>query len=86
MKAVVGEEALTDEDRLFLQFHDRFEAEFVKQNFQENRTIFDSLDKAWDLLSLFQRDKLSRIKEKTKEKYYNRAQREYNDPNQIQSV
>jgi vacuolar-type H+-ATPase subunit B/Vma2 len=29
MKAVVGEEALTDEDRLYLQFHDRFEAEFI---------------------------------------------------------
>jgi V-type H+-transporting ATPase subunit B len=40
MKAVVGEEALTDEDRLFLEFHDRFEAEFVKQDLMENRTIF----------------------------------------------
>lgn len=85
MKAVVGEEALTDEDRLFLEFHDRFEAEFVKQNFQENRTIFDSLDKAWDLLSLFQREKISRISDKTKDMFYNRAQREFNEKNQIQS-
>jgi vacuolar-type H+-ATPase subunit B/Vma2 len=29
MKAVVGEEALTDEDKLFLEFHDKFEYEFV---------------------------------------------------------
>jgi V-type H+-transporting ATPase subunit B len=29
MKAVVGEEALTDEDKLYLQFHDRYEKEFV---------------------------------------------------------
>ena len=86
MKAVVGEEALTDEDRLFLEFHDRFEAEFVKQNFQENRTIFESLDKAWDLLSLFQREKISRISDKTKDKFYNRAQREFKEnKNQIQS-
>merc|ERR1719183_1249184 len=37
MKAVVGEEALTDEDRLFLQFHDRFEQDFIKQGIMENR-------------------------------------------------
>jgi V-type H+-transporting ATPase subunit B len=40
MKAVVGEEALTDEDRLYLQFHDRFEAEFINQGLYDNRTIF----------------------------------------------
>lgn len=61
MKAVVGEEALTDEDRLYLQFHDRFEAEFINQGLYDNRTIFQSLDIAWDLLSLFQKDKLARI-------------------------
>lgn len=68
MKAVVGEEALTDEDRLFLQFHDRFEANFVNQGYKNNRTIFDSLDMAWDLLSMFPREKLNRISDKTKDK------------------
>ena len=79
MKAVVGEEALTDEDRLFLQFHDRFEQEFVNQDYYENRTIFDSLDKAWDLLSLFKKEKISKISNKIKDQYYMRAKREFDE-------
>lgn len=79
MKAVVGEEALTDEDRLYLLFHDRFETEFIKQGFYENRTIFQSLDKAWDLLSLFQKEKLSKIDNKIKDQFYMRANRDYEE-------
>lgn len=76
MKAVVGEEALTDEDRLYLLFHDRFEAEFINQGYYDNRTIFDSLDRAWDLLSLFQKEKLSKISNSIKDQFYMRANRE----------
>ena len=79
MKAVVGEEALTDEDRLFLQFHDRFEAEFVKQAMMENRTIFQSLDKAWDLLSLFPKEKLTKIKKAHKDNFYMREKRIFDE-------
>jgi V-type H+-transporting ATPase subunit B len=79
MKAVVGEEALTDEDRLFLQFHDRFEQEIVNQDYYENRTIFESLDKAWDLLSLFKKEKLSKINNKIKDQFYMRSKREFDD-------
>jgi V-type H+-transporting ATPase subunit B len=76
MKAVVGEEALTDEDRLYLTFHDRFEEEFINQGYYENRTIFESLDKAWDLLTLFGVEKLSRIPQKIKDDFYQRAKRD----------
>lgn len=85
MKAVVGEDALTAEDHMYLDFHDRFESEFVKQSFQENRTIFDSLDKAWDLLTLFPKEKISKISDKTKSKFYERVQREFTGNNQIES-
>ena len=85
MKAVVGEDALTAEDQNYLLFHDRFEAEFVKQSFHENRTIFDSLDKAWELLTLFPKGKISKISDKTKEQYYERAGREFADKKQIDS-
>jgi len=84
MKAVVGEDALTQEDHNYLQFHDRFESEFVKQSFHENRTIFDTLDKAWELLTLFPKEKISRISDETKAQYYERAAREFGD-NQIKS-
>ena len=85
MKAVVGEDALTAEDQNYLLFHDRFESEFVKQSFHENRTIFDSLDKAWELLTLFPKEKITRIGDKTKDMYYERAAREFAGDKQIKS-
>lgn len=76
MKAVVGEEALTPDDKLYLQFHDRFEAEFVKQGHYENRTIFASLDKAWELLSLFRAEALNKIDPKYRDQFYGMANRD----------
>merc|ERR1719410_3143142 len=46
MKAVVGEEALSKEDRLFLEFMDKFEKHFVMQGPYEKRDIFKTLDLA----------------------------------------
>jgi V-type H+-transporting ATPase subunit B len=87
MKAVVGEEALTEEDKLFLQFHDRYEQDFVNQGYYENRTIFDSLDKAWELLCLFQKEKLSKISEKIQNEFYMRVKRQHDeDRNKIDSA
>lgn len=83
MKAVVGEDALTADDHNYLLFHDRFETEFVKQNFHENRTIINSLDKAWELLTLFPKEKISKISDETKDTYYERAGREFAGDNQI---
>jgi V-type H+-transporting ATPase subunit B len=72
MKAVVGEEALSDEDLLYLQFLEKFENKFVAQGAYETRTIFDSLDLAWSLLRLFPREMLRRINIKTLDKCYDR--------------
>merc|ERR1711920_378959 len=44
MKAVVGEEALTKDDRLYLEFKDKFEDQFIRQDPYENRSIYNSLD------------------------------------------
>lgn len=70
MKAVVGEEALTDEDLLSLEFTEKFEQKFLRQGFYEKRDIFQSLDIAWSLLRTFPRDMLTRISAKTLDKYY----------------
>jgi len=72
MKAVVGEEALTKEDRLYLEFKEKFEKVFVTQNMYENRTIFSSLDIAWELLRIFPAKMLGKVRQKYKEKYYPR--------------
>ena len=45
MKAVVGEEALSQEDLLYLEFLGKFEKNFINQGANENRSIFDSLGK-----------------------------------------
>ena len=45
MKAVVGEEALSQEDLLYLEFLGKFEKNFINQGTNENRSIFDSLGK-----------------------------------------
>ena len=58
MKAVVGEEALSLDDHLYLSFLDRFETKFVAQGPYQNRTIFESLDLAWSLLRAFPKELL----------------------------
>ena len=45
MKAVVGEEALSSEDLLYLEFLGKFEKNFINQGANENRSIFESLGK-----------------------------------------
>jgi V-type H+-transporting ATPase subunit B len=47
MKAVVGEEALSQDDLLYLEFLKKFESSFIAQGNYEVRDIFKSLDKAW---------------------------------------
>lgn len=72
MKAVVGEEALSSEDLLYLEFLEKFEEKFVNQGSYENRTIIQSLDLAWTLLRIFPRELLRRITAKTLDTYYDR--------------
>ncbi|KAA8528782.1 hypothetical protein F0562_036137 [Nyssa sinensis] len=72
MKAVVGEEALSSEDLLYLEFLDKFERKFVSQGAYDTRNIFQSLDLAWTLLRIFPRELLHRIPAKTLDLYYNR--------------
>merc|ERR550537_1560735 len=73
MKAVVGEEALSAEDLLYLEFLEKFEHGFINQGAYENRTIFESLDIGWQLLRIFPRDMLKRIPQTTLDEYYDRA-------------
>merc|ERR1712037_206935 len=73
MKAVVGEEALSIEDRLYLEFKDKFEKKFISQGPYQKRTIFESLDLAWELLRIFKRESLKKVSKKILDKYYPRG-------------
>jgi V-type H+-transporting ATPase subunit B len=72
MKAVVGEEALTPDDLLYLEFLVKFEKNFIAQGNYENRTVFETLDIGWQLLRIFPREMLKRIPKKTLDKFYPR--------------
>jgi V/A-type H+-transporting ATPase subunit B len=68
--AVVGEEALTERDQRFLQFAERFESELINQGSGDDRSIEETLDLGWDLLSILPERELKRINVKHVEKYY----------------
>ena len=72
MKAVVGDESLSAEDRLYLSFMEKFEAKFIAQGPYQNRTIVESLDLAWSLLRAFPRALLKKIPASTLKQYYAR--------------
>ncbi|KAH8652828.1 B subunit of putative V-type ATPase [Ilyonectria robusta] len=73
MKAVVGEEALSAEDKLSLEFLEKFERQFISQGQYESRTIYESLDLAWILLRIYPKEWLNRIPAKILNEFYQRA-------------
>merc|ERR1712002_828625 len=75
MKAVVGEEALTSDDLLYLEFLTKFEKNFIAQGGYENRTVFESLDIGWQLLRIFPKEMLKRIPANVLAEYYPRDSR-----------
>ncbi|MEM2874777.1 MAG: V-type ATP synthase subunit B [Candidatus Hadarchaeales archaeon] len=76
--AVVGEEALTDRDRRYLDFADRFEREFVKQGPDENRSIEITLNLGWELLATLPESELKRVDPKFIERYLKQAYHKQN--------
>uniref|UniRef100_A0A093XU86 Vacuolar proton pump subunit B n=1 Tax=Talaromyces marneffei PM1 TaxID=1077442 RepID=A0A093XU86_TALMA len=73
MKAVVGEEALSAEDKLSLEFLEKFERTFISQSAYESRSIDESLDIAWNLLRIYPKDLLNRIPKKILDEFYARS-------------
>jgi V/A-type H+-transporting ATPase subunit B len=67
--AIVGEDALSDRDRKFLQFADEFEQKFVSQATHEDRGIEQTLTIAWELLSILPVSELKKIDETYIKKY-----------------
>src|SRR5512136_1488478 len=68
--AIVGKDALSERDRLLLEFADLFETRFVRQGYDEDRTIEDTLTLGWDLLSTLPVEQLTRIDRDLINKYH----------------
>lgn len=75
LKAVVGEEALSAEEKLFLEFERDFETKFLSQDPYDNRDIFTSLNMAWELLETFAPQDLTKIAPGIREQFYKRDRR-----------
>ena len=68
--AVIGKESLSELDNKYLEFADKFEKQFVKQSYEENRAIEETLSLAWSLLSDLPKSELKRIDKKFIAEHY----------------
>lgn len=70
LSEIVGKAGLTGVDLKYLKFGDDFEEHFLKQSHDENRTLEETLGRAWDVLSSLPEGELTKIKENYVNKYY----------------
>ncbi len=74
LMAVLGEAALTDIDKIYAEFADKFENDYISQGYDNNRSIEDTLDLGWKLLKILPRNELKRIKDEYLVKYYDKVE------------
>ena len=72
LSAILGESALSEADKKFAKFAERFETEYVSQGFETNRTIEETLTLGWDLLKELPRTELKRIRDEFLFEYYDK--------------
>jgi len=76
LAVILGEAALSDIDKLYYQFADLFEQRYVNQGEYEDRSIEETLDLGWELLSMFPRVELKRIRDEYLDKYLPKFKKE----------
>lgn len=70
LASVIGEDELSDNDKILLRFGKAFEAKFLNQGENENRTIEETLDLGWELLSMLPRESLDRVSDDILNQHY----------------
>ena len=70
LMVILGEAALTEIDLMYAKFADAFEAEYVSQGYNADRSIEETLDIGWKLLRMLPRTELKRIDDKYLDQYY----------------
>ncbi len=73
LASVIGEDELSDIDKKYLEFGKAFENRFIKQGAAENRSIEETLDLGWEILTLLPESELDRVSADLIEKYYKPA-------------
>lgn len=74
LASIIGEEELSDLDKLYLKFGNELEGKFFTQDEYENRSIEETLDLGWQLLSILPRSELYRIKDEMLDKYLSKSE------------
>jgi V/A-type H+-transporting ATPase subunit B len=69
LAVILGDAALSEEDKLFARFSDAFENRYVSQGYETNRTIEETLNLGWDLMKILPRGELKRIRDEYLDKY-----------------
>ncbi|MEA4889459.1 MAG: V-type ATP synthase subunit B [Clostridiaceae bacterium] len=70
LQIILGEDALSEIDRIYARFADAFEQEYISQGFSTDRPINETLRIGWHLLSMLPRNELKRIRESFIDQYY----------------
>ena len=70
LSAILGDSALTETDKLYAKFADEFEKRYINQGFNENRSIEETLQIGWELLTILPRSEMKRIKDKYLDQYF----------------
>ena len=70
LASVIGEEELSHIDKIYMNFGREFEKNFISQDFQENRSIEETLDLGWRLLRLLPEEELDRLSPEITDKYF----------------
>jgi len=73
LASVIGEDELSHIDRKYLEFGERFEREFINQGMYEDRSLEETLDLGWKLLSILPRSELGRVSDEILDKYLPRT-------------
>ncbi len=71
LASVIGEDELSPVDRQYIEFGKLFEKHFIGQGFETNRSMIDTLDLGWDLLSVLPKEELNRLDDKMIKEFYN---------------
>ena len=70
LASVIGEDELSDADKQYMQFGKVFEQHFINQGFDENRSIDETLDLGWSLLSVLPKNELDRVDDAVLDQFY----------------
>ena len=76
LSQILGDAALSDTDKLYAKFADEFEDRYVSQGYTTNRSIEETLNIGWELLSILPKSELKRIRDEYLEKYLPEKQEE----------